>query len=137
MLKSLWRSSGSRSRRLPWLLEVVDNRCSQAPELFVPSLPLSNVVIRVQGFLDEVGKLGEALLKPVRDERPFQADFERRRHLRVLRLDQEMLVELRAPRRTEQVDVSVELWGDLTLIEDRCQKLIQVTTTDAASFDRR
>ena len=63
--------------------------------LLVPSLPLSNVVFGIQSFLDEVGELGAEVLELVRDERPLQADFERRRQLRVLRLAQEMLVDLR------------------------------------------
>ena len=37
----------------------------------------------------------------------------------------------------KQVTVSMKVVGNFTLIEDRCQELIQMATTDAASFDRR
>ena len=83
-------------RRLLLLLEVVDNRSGNAPELLVPRLTLTDVVLSVQGFLDEVGKLGVTLLKLVRDECPLQAEVERRRQLRALRFAQTQLVELRA-----------------------------------------
>ena len=95
------------------------------------------MVIRIQSLLDEVGELGELLLKLVGDERPFQADFESRGHLRVLLLAQEMVVEFVVALCAEQVVVPVKLCGDLTLVENRCKKLVQVATTNAASFDCR
>ena len=115
---------------------LFDNRRRNASELLVPSFPLSNMVVSVQGLLDEVGKLGVTLLKLVRDECPRQAVVERRRKLRALRFAQTLPVELRAAIRPDQVLVTVELFGDLTLVGNRGQELVQVATTDAAGFDR-
>ena len=54
-------------------------------------------------------------LKFVWGERPRLADLERQRELCVLRLAEEMLVELPAALRPKQVIVSMKLCGNLTL----------------------
>ena len=114
-----------------------DYRASDAAKLLVPRLSLADVVFDIQGLLEVVRQPGVLLLDLVWDECPLQTEIEGLRKVWTLRPTEDMTIDLFAARDTEEVRVVVELWRDLDFRTNESQELVQVTTTDRASFDLR